>query len=215
MEDLVDTVLRSMSNIKKPQRLFMAALFKVLLVFQGKANFRNMSRYSTLSEKRLSRWYGRAFEFAQFNTTLLSHTLSDDQDCIAAIDASFVNKAGGKTDDLGWFYNGSLGQSQRGLEVSMICRVDLKSNTAYALEALQTIDQPDKTRVDRDAEQVVEIAPQWLQQAIVHRAADAYYSKITFVSAVVAAGLHLVGKLRVDADLQWVSVHDLIQGGWR
>ena len=96
LEDLVDTVLRSMSNSKRPQRLFMAALFKVLLVFQGKANFRNMSRYSTLSEKRLSRGYGRAFECAQFNTTLLSHTLSDDQDCIAAIDASFVNKAGEK-----------------------------------------------------------------------------------------------------------------------
>ena len=149
MEDLVDTVLHSMSNIKRPQRLFMAALFKVLLVFQGKANFRNMSRYSTLSEKHLRRWYVRTFEFAQFNTTLLSHTLSDDQDCIAAIDASFVNKAGGKTDGLGWFYNGSLGQSQQGLEVSMICRVDLKSNTAYALEALQTIDQLGQTRVDR------------------------------------------------------------------
>jgi hypothetical protein len=204
LEDLVDTVLHSMSNIKRPQRLFMAALFKVLLVFQGKANFRNMSRYSTLSEKRLSRWYGRTFAFAQFNTTLLSHTLSDDQDCIAAIDASFVNKAGKKTDGLGWFYNGSLGQPQRGLEVSMICLVDLKSNTAYALEALQTIDQLGQTRVDRYAEQVVKIAPQLLKQGIVHMAADAYYSKIKFVSAVCAAGLHLVGKLRVDADLQWL-----------
>ena len=108
MEDLVDTVLHSMSNIKRPQRLFMAALFKVLLVFQGKANFRNMSRYSALSEKRLNRWYGRLFEFAQFNTTLLSETLSDAQDCTAAIDTGFVNKAGKQTDGLGWFYNSSL-----------------------------------------------------------------------------------------------------------
>ena len=120
MEDLVNTVLSSMSNINKPQRLFMVALFKVLMVFQGKANFRNMSRYSALNEKRLSRWYRRPFEFAQFNTQLLSHTLLGDQDCIAAIDASFVDKAGKQTDGLGWFYNGSLGQSQRGLEVSMI-----------------------------------------------------------------------------------------------
>ena len=139
-----------------------------------------------------SGWYGRPCEFAQFNAKLLSRALSDDQDCIAAIDASFVSKAGKKTDGLGWFYNGSLGQSQRGLQVSMICRVDLKSNTAYTLEALQTIDQPDKTRVDRYAQQVVEIAPQLLQQAIVHRVAAAYYSKIKCVSAVVATGLHLV-----------------------
>jgi hypothetical protein len=86
----------------------------------------------------------------------------------------------------------------------MICRVDLKSNTAYALEALQTIDQLGQTRVDRYAEQVVKIAPQLLKQGIVHMADDAYYSKIKFVSAVCAAGLHLVGKLRVDADLQWL-----------
>ena len=85
----------------------------------------------------------------------------------------------------------------------MICRVDLKSNTAYAL-ALQTIDQLGQTRVDRYAEQVVKIAPQLLKQGIVHMAADAYYSKIKLVSAVVVAGLHLVGKLRVDADLQWL-----------
>jgi len=88
--------------------------------------------------------------------------------------------------------------------VSMICRVDLKSNTAYSLEALQTIDQLGKTRMDRYAQQVVKIAPQLLQQGIVHMAADAYYSKIKFVSAVVATGLHLVGKLRIDADLQWL-----------
>ena len=103
-----------------------------------------------------------------------------------------------------WFHNGSLGQSQRGLEVSMICYIDLNSNTAYALEALQTIDQPGQTRVDCYAEQVVKVAPQLLQQGIVHRVADAYYSKIKFVSAAVEAGLHLVGKLRGDADLQWL-----------
>ena len=159
MEDIVDTVLHSMSNINKPQRFFMAALLNVLMVFQGKANFRNMSRYSPLSEKRLSRWYGRAFELTQFNTTWLSHTLLDEQGCIAAIDASFMSKAGKQTDGLGWFYNGSMSQPQRGLEASVICRIDLKSNTAYALEARQTIDQVGKTRVDRYAEQVVAMSP--------------------------------------------------------
>ena len=99
MEDLVNIVLSSMSNIKKPQRLFMMALFKGLMVFQGKANFSNMSRDSTLNDKRLSRWYRRPFEFAQFNTKLLSHTLLGYQDCIAAIDASFVNKVGNRQMD--------------------------------------------------------------------------------------------------------------------
>ena len=58
--------------------------------------------------------------------------------------------------------------------------------------------------MDCYAQQVVEIAPQLLQQAIVHRVAAAYYSKIKCVSAVVATGLHLVGKLRVYVDLPWL-----------
>ena len=185
MEDKVNTVLHAMSNINKPQRFFMVALFNVLMMFQGKANFRNMSRYSPLSEKRLGRWYGRVFEFTRFNTILLSHTLLDQQECIAAIDASFISKAGKQTDGLGWFYNGNASQSQRGLEASAIFRIDLKSNTAYALEARQTIDQVGKTRVDGYAEHVVAMAPQLLQQGIAYMAADAYYSKIKFVSVIV------------------------------
>lgn len=36
-------------------------------------------------------------------------------------------------------------------------------------------------------------------------AADAYYSKETFVASVLAADLHMVGKLRIDADLKWIN----------
>ena len=35
-------------------------------------------------------------------------------------------------------------------------------------------------------------------------AVDAYYFKEKFVSAVLAAGLRIVGKLRTDADLKWL-----------
>jgi len=204
MEDVVKTVLHSMSNVKKPQRVFVASLLAVLMVFQGKATFRNMSRFSVMSEKRFSRWYGRDFAFPEFNLNLISHSLSDEGDYIAAIDASFMSKAGKKTDGLGWFYNGGAGETQRGLEISMICTVDLRSNTAYALEASQTLDRDNQTRVDFYADQTVKLAPQLLGQGITHMAADAYYSKIKFVSPVVTAGLHLVGKLRVDADLKWL-----------
>ena len=91
MEDLIKTALQSMSNIQKPQRVFMTSLFVVLMVFQGKATFRNMSRYSEMSEKRFSRWYRKSFDFSQFNTILLSHSLPKNSDRIAAIDASFIS----------------------------------------------------------------------------------------------------------------------------
>ncbi|MFK0571471.1 hypothetical protein [Endozoicomonas sp.] len=40
------------------------------------------------------------------------------------------------------------GQTEKDLELSLLSVVDLKSNTAYALETKQTLDQKGKTRVD-------------------------------------------------------------------
>ena len=204
MEALVESILQSMSNVKKPQQTFLKALFAVLVVFQGRATFRNMSRYTDMSEKRFSRWYRRSFDFVEFTVLLLLQSLPKDSIKIAAIDASFINKSRQSTDGLGWFYNGVAGEAQRGLEASVVCVVDLKANTAYALDARQTIDEEYKTRVDLYAEQVVSLSPQLQKLGIRHVAADAYYSKVKFVSRVTEAGLDIVGKLRVDAQLKWL-----------
>ncbi|MBM7071387.1 hypothetical protein JQC92_04945, partial [Shewanella sp. 202IG2-18] len=61
MTSLIESVLEKMSSIKKPQRVFISLLLETLAVVQGKANFRNLSRYCTSSEKRFSRWYQRIF----------------------------------------------------------------------------------------------------------------------------------------------------------
>lgn len=204
MEDIVKTVLQAMSTVKKPQRKFMQTLFAVLMVFQGRATFMNMERYSPVSEKRFRRWSQRSFNFAHFNTQLLLQTFPEGYERIAAIDASFMSKSGRKTEGLGWYYNGSMGEAQRGLEISMISITDLKSNTAYALDARQTIDVEGRSRVELYADHVVKLAPELHRLNIQHLATDAYYSKVKFVSAVMATGLHVVGKLRVDADLQWL-----------
>ena len=50
MDRVVKTVLDSMSTLNKPQKTFMALLLSTLVVVQGKANFRNMSRYCEMSE---------------------------------------------------------------------------------------------------------------------------------------------------------------------
>lgn len=205
MESIVEPILTSMSNVKKPQRKFMLFLLSVLVVFQGKATFANMSRYSLMSEKRFRRWSHRDFNYAEFNEKLIALTLPMKGERIAAIDASFVSKSGSKTEGLGWYYNGSAGEAQRGLEISTICITDLESNTAYALDSRQTLDVAGTTtRVDLYAQHVTDVAPNLHRLDIKYLAADAYYSKVKFVSKVIESGLHLVGKLRVDADLQWL-----------
>jgi hypothetical protein len=201
---IVNTLLDALSTLKKPQKTFMAMLFEVLMVFQGKATFRNLSRYSDMSEKRFSRWYRRVFPFDWFNQALLSRILGDSADYIGAIDASFMRKSGKQTEGLGQFYNGSVGAAERGLEISLISAVDLRSNTAYSIEARQTLDRPGSTRADLYAEHVLSVAPSLRQLKITHIAADAWYSKLKFVGPVTAAGFHVVGKLRSDADLKWL-----------
>ena len=81
-----------MFSVKKPQMLFVTALFSVLMVFQGKATFRNLSRYCGMHEKRFSRWSRSHFDFALFNTTLIKHEFHENVERIAAIDASFMKK---------------------------------------------------------------------------------------------------------------------------
>lgn len=203
MESIVKTALDAMSTVKKPQKTFITLLFSVLVVFQGKANFRNLSRYSSMSEKRISRWYRRPFDFFNFNCLILSDLFSKAGELIAALDASFITKSGKNTDGLGMFWRGCTGKAERGLELSLLSVVDLQSNTAYPLDAQQTLDQKKKTRVDLYAGQVMGLVEKLIGLGIKYLAVDAYYFKQKFVSPVAGAGLHIVGKLRSDADLMW------------
>ncbi|AWF80526.1 hypothetical protein BTJ40_06725 [Microbulbifer sp. A4B17] len=141
MEDVVKAIFVRMSNIKKPQRNILLTLFSVLMVFQGNLRFLNMEQYWLASEKRYHRWSYRNFDFAKFITELFMQMFSSDHECVAAIDASFINKLAKKMEEWGWYYIGSSGASQRGLEISMISITDLKSNTAYTLDAQQTTDE--------------------------------------------------------------------------
>ncbi|AWF81615.1 hypothetical protein BTJ40_12690 [Microbulbifer sp. A4B17] len=73
MEEVVKTVFAQMSNVKKPQRKFMLILFAALMVFQGKATFLYLERYSRASEKRYRCWPRRSFDFVRFNAELFIH----------------------------------------------------------------------------------------------------------------------------------------------
>lgn len=206
MEDVVKAILCSMSRVNKPQRGFILILLSALMVFQGKATFRNLSRYSAMHEKTFSRWFRKQFGFTEFNQRLISHEIPTGTTLIGAVDASFVSKSGTCTDGLGYFWNGSRQQSERGLEISSICAVDMKANTAYALNAKQTIDteSDDEVRTTQYVEHLNETAPALKALGVKHIAADALYSNKTFVGAVVGLGFFHVGRLRADANLKWL-----------
>jgi len=193
-----------MSSIKTSHRTFLAHMFAAFMVFQGKASMTHLSRYIPVSEKRFRRHFEREFDHAQFNTQLFHKTNILGKEVIAAIDASFIKKSGKKTEGLSWFYNGTAGCMQKGIEISLLALVDIQTNTAYSLEAQQTLDQGDQTRMDSYADQVLKHSLTLQQQGVQYLTADAYYSKSTFVSKVLDSGIQFIGKLRFDANLKWL-----------
>jgi len=113
--ETIKIILQQMPQVSKPQLKFMLKLFLLLMYLRGRANFRNLSRYSDYHEKTFSRWYYRDFNFVEFNRLFLQQfILKDDKSpvMIAALDYSFIPKSGasnlsrsGKhTKGLGKFY---------------------------------------------------------------------------------------------------------------
>jgi hypothetical protein len=123
--------------VAKPQRKFMFILLTTLTYLPGRVNFRNLSRYSPLNEKTFSRWFRRSFDFVTFNLLSLKD-LTDKGEWVVAIDASFSPKSGRSSYGLDWFWNGSQGQAERRLEISLLALLDVTHNTAYTLSVYQT-----------------------------------------------------------------------------
>jgi len=122
----------------KPQRKFLVSLFTAILATHGKINFRNLSRFSQVSEKTYSRQFAKPFEFVAFNRGIIDEGLGSEKDRIIVIDASFVCKSGKQTYGLDSFWNGCHRRSEKGLEVSSVAIVDVKKNIGFTLSVRQT-----------------------------------------------------------------------------
>jgi len=216
-------------GISLPRQKFMQQLFPTWLSVRGRFNFRNLSRYGPWHERTLRRGFGRGFSWPEFNSRLLAKLIPAEHELIAALDAWFVPKSGQKTFGRGSFFNGCAGRAQKGLEVSLVCVVDITKNTAYALSAKQTPpgepggstgkksggknsrgkkskekqEAGQSTRVDAYLEHFAAVRA-LLPQAVRHLAVDGYFTNYKFVQGVSALQMEIVGKLRRDANLRYL-----------
>ncbi|MFZ2451653.1 MAG: hypothetical protein WAW36_14140 [Methylovulum miyakonense] len=118
-------------------------LLTCLLGSRGRANYTNLGRHSSVSEKAFRRWFGKKLDFIEFNRIGNREAIPLEAEKVAALDASFVSKSGGKTYGLGYFYNGKQGKAETGLEISTLAIVDVDFNTAYQVSTRQA---PVKTK---------------------------------------------------------------------
>ena len=100
--EIVKTILQPMSNVTKPQCKFMQARLPLLMCLRGRANFRNLSRYSDYHEKTFSRWYRSDFDFVEFKRLSLQPISEAETTLIAATDCSFISKTAWMQTPLRW-----------------------------------------------------------------------------------------------------------------
>lgn len=206
-----------MPGVSKPQEKFLVTLFLTILLMRGKVNFRNLSRYSDLCEKTYSRQFRKSFDFADFNERLIEEIVPTDHEKIGVMDCSYITKSGKKTYGLGFFYDSAHDKPAKGLEISNLAVVDVTDNTGYTLSSWQTPPPAEIEKLlagQRSAQNDDEITRVDFYAAHLRRDAghlpgqvdylvtDGYYAKIKFVNAVREIDLHLISKLRHDADLR-------------
>lgn len=208
---LIETITQTMSTLSTPQRKFLVTLLTTIQVLRGKMTFRNLSRYSDLHEKTYARHFQTSVDFTECNIQALTTFLPQTSTKIAAIDCTFIAKSGTKTYGRDAFYNSSHDRAEKGLEFSELAVVDVDYGTAYHLSMEQTPDTTtlttelgdEKTRIDWYLAHLTRDRAS-LPSEVIHLAADGYYAKLKFVTGVCESGLHLISKLRHDANLRYL-----------
>ena len=204
---LLQSVLTSLDQTKKPQYKFVTHLLGLMLMLPGHATFRNMSRYSPSHERTFSRWYGRGFDWVSLNQAAVTEVVPPEHDQALVMDASFVPKSGKHTYGLDRFWNGSHSRAEKGLEISTLAWLDITGNCAYCLSVEQTppsaeTSDPEATRMDVYLDQLRRVVKAHDLRFLRYVVTDGAYSKQKFVAGVLDLGLHQIGKLRADAPLR-------------
>ena len=207
--EVVKRFLSKMSNVSKPRHKFLAILLTTMMYIPGKINYRNLSRYSDLSEMTYLRNFRKPFAFAQFNQALIQEAIPEDHQKIAALDCSFIDKSGKKTWGIDRFFSGGASCPKRGLEISALAIIDVDTPFGYNLSVYQTppsdeIGKADDNRMDHYLSQVEDHTSLLKEQGIKYIATDGYYSKQRFMDGLCDLGFHQIGKLRTDANLRYL-----------
>lgn len=204
----LESVLAGLKKASLMQRRFLAHLLGLLLMLPGRTTFRNLSRYSDYHEKTFSRWYARKVDWVSLNSQAIQAVVPATHEQVLAFDPSFVPKSGKRTYGLDQFWNSSHSRVEQGLEIGEVAWVDVTANTAYHLSAVQTpplaVVQAPHNRIDGYLHQLRQVLNEPAARALKYLLVDGYFGKQKFIDGVCALGLHVIGKLRIDANLRYL-----------
>jgi hypothetical protein len=169
-----------------------------------------------LCERTYRRHYTRALGFEGVNQLLIEQHGSTTGAQIGVIDCTFGEKSGRHTPGLDWFYNGKTQQTEKGLEWSVIGVVDLDQHTGYSLSAQQTeAGLAARAKAAQESGKLVgnrvdfylghlAYCRSYLPERVKYLVGDLFYSKLKWIQGLRVLNLHAVGKLRQDANVNYL-----------
>lgn len=202
---LLSTILLKMSHIGRVQTKFIEHILILILSIRGRANFLQFARYGHMNEKSYRNSFEKEFDWAEFNSELIATNCSDE--LIIGFDPSFIPKSGKRTPEIGYFYSGCKGGFDRGIEIGCFSVIDIKQNTAYHFNAIQTSVVPKSNKETTLVDQYIDffnLQSDKLSNISKVLVADAYFSKVKYMTAVTSKGFELISRLRDDANLMYV-----------
>ncbi|MBW6533658.1 MAG: transposase [Mariniphaga sp.] len=200
---LIIRTLNKISVFNKCRKDFFCEVVILLLSIKGRVNFLQLGRFGNFKEQRYRQQFEKPFPWLDFNKELtLSHGGSR---FVIAFDPSYINKSGKKTPGVGWYWSGCAGQAKWGLEIGGLAAIDLDNHTAFHLEAVQTlIEDKQATTLTDWYVNVIKERKETLSLISKYLVADAWFSKKPFVDQIIEMDMHLISRLRDDADLKYL-----------
>ncbi|NEW83485.1 MAG: transposase [Mariniphaga sp.] len=121
---------------------------------------------------------------------------------------SFIHKSGKHTPEIGYFWSAFAGSALRGIEILGLSVIDAFTRLSFHLEAVLTtsptcLHDNDLSLIDWYVA-VIKKQIKLILSITKYVVANAYFSKKNFVEKIIFCSLHLVSKLRNDADLQYL-----------
>lgn len=203
---MVKTILSQIDNISKPVAKFISTMCLQWWSISGKYNFINMSRYMSYSEQAMRNAYIRGFDFSYFNWELIKQHCSDE--LVLAFDPSYIFKSGKHTQGLDYFWSGQEQKTKKGLEFGCLAVVDVKNETAFHLNGIQT---PDKETRKKEKQNLISHYVDFILYSLPTAASlsayltvDGYFMKKDFIHPMLEAGINVITKMRSDANLKYL-----------
>jgi hypothetical protein len=207
IRNLVNANLQKQLNLSKPRFDFLSTIFEQWFALPVRYTMLNLSRFGTYSEKTIRLQFEKLFDFVSFNKGVIKDNCG--KELIAAFDPSFIPKSGKKTPGLGTYWSGKDQCALKGLEISVLAIVDVVAGTAMSLAAVQT---PSKEVLEELKQNlvthyvsIIEQQMSILKDLVKYLVGDGYFMKKEFILPIIKTGLHVITKMRPDANLRYLN----------